>query len=206
MADSQSTTTPRHPQSGPNNPNWRGGRSVASNGYILVRVGTGHPLADVRGYAYEHRLVASASLGRWLTPDEQVHHRDGNKQNNAPGNLEVLPESWHRVRHRSTGKVRRLPGEENLSVECACGCGEKLSRYDGSGRPRRFLPGHNPHDAPTERMVLAALSGGAKPRAEIVRVTGKTSHAVGVALSKMRRKGLVENVCRGIWRRAEGNS
>lgn len=42
---------------GPDNPNWRGGRSVASNGYMLVRAGVGHHLADVRGYAYEHRLV-----------------------------------------------------------------------------------------------------------------------------------------------------
>ena len=33
------------------NSNWRGGRSLASNGYILLRVGIKHPLADVRGYA-----------------------------------------------------------------------------------------------------------------------------------------------------------
>lgn len=43
---------------GANNHMWRGGRSVASNGYMLVRVGVDHPLADVRGYAYEHRIGA----------------------------------------------------------------------------------------------------------------------------------------------------
>jgi hypothetical protein len=37
---------------GPRNPNWRGGRSLASNGYVLIRVGVGPHLADVRGYAY----------------------------------------------------------------------------------------------------------------------------------------------------------
>jgi hypothetical protein len=45
-------------QTGPKNGMWRGGKSLASNGYILIRVGNDHPLADVRGYAYEHRLVA----------------------------------------------------------------------------------------------------------------------------------------------------
>lgn len=43
---------------------WKGGRSIASNGYVLVRVGKKHHLADVRGYAYEHRIVAEQKLGR----------------------------------------------------------------------------------------------------------------------------------------------
>jgi hypothetical protein len=34
-----------------NNSNWKGGRLIASNGYVLVRVGIGHHLADVRGAA-----------------------------------------------------------------------------------------------------------------------------------------------------------
>lgn len=44
--------------------NWKGGRSIASNGYMLVRVGLSHHLADVRGYAYEHRLVAEQKIGQ----------------------------------------------------------------------------------------------------------------------------------------------
>ena len=42
-----------------NNHNWRGGRVTTQHGYILVRVGVGHPMADCRGYAYEHRIVLS---------------------------------------------------------------------------------------------------------------------------------------------------
>ena len=71
------------------NPNWRGGRSIASNGYVLIRVGVGHPLADVRGYAYEHRLVASEMLGRPLAPFENVHHVNGRRDDNRPENLEL---------------------------------------------------------------------------------------------------------------------
>lgn len=86
--------------SGPQNGNWKGGRSVASNGYVLVRVGKDHHLADVRGYAYEHRLNAELMLGRRLEPDEQVHHIDGDKANNATSNLMV-----HRIVNTSVGAV-----------------------------------------------------------------------------------------------------
>ncbi len=130
-----------HP--GSRNPNWKGGRSVASNGYVLVRVGVGHRLADVRGYAYEHRLAAEAKLGRPLAPTEQVHHVDGNKQNNVPDNLEVVTPAEHRATHRRHARGLRLPGEPNPTVPCACGCGETFARFDPSGRPRRFVSGHN---------------------------------------------------------------
>lgn len=125
------------------NPNWKGGRSVASNGYVLIRVGEGHPLADVRGYAYEHRLIAFAKLGRPLEPGEHVHHIDGDKQNNDWSNIEVLTHAEHFVEHRKLGSKRRLPGELNPVALCACGCGETFDRYDASGRPRKFVSGHN---------------------------------------------------------------
>lgn len=48
------------------NPNWRGGRSVTEHGYVIIHVGIKHHLADVRGYAYEHRLVAEKKVGRRL--------------------------------------------------------------------------------------------------------------------------------------------
>ena len=48
------------------NPNWRGGKVKTQHGYILIRVGVGHPLADCRGYAYEHRVVLSKKIGRLL--------------------------------------------------------------------------------------------------------------------------------------------
>lgn len=129
---------------GSRNPFWKGGRSIASNGYVLIRVGKDHPLADVRGYAYEHRIVAAEKLGRSLRPKEQIHHIDGNRRNNAPENIEVFPSmSAHRLAHRRKDSNRRRPDEPNPVILCACGCGGKFKKFDNSNRPRRFKPGHN---------------------------------------------------------------
>ncbi len=51
------------------------------------------------GGRHEHRVVAEAMLGRPLTRDEVVHHKDHNKRNNDPSNLEVLSRSEHMREH-----------------------------------------------------------------------------------------------------------
>ena len=130
---------------GPENGNWKGGRTITQHGYVLIRVGAKHHLSDVRGYAYEHRIVAEAIVGRRLFPGEQIHHLNGNRQDNRKSNI-VVAESLarHRFLHRTQRSKRlRLPGEENLVVLCACGCGTSLTIYDDSGRPRAYITGHN---------------------------------------------------------------
>lgn len=58
------------------------------------------------GYAPEHRVVASKRLGRTLYDDEVVHHRDGNKRNNRPSNLQVMSRSMHwKKHHKKRNKV-----------------------------------------------------------------------------------------------------
>lgn len=123
---------------------WKGGRTIASNGYVLVKVPPGHHLADVRGYAYEHRLVAEEKIQRRLQPDEQVHHINGVRTDNDPANIEVVASRHHHaVKHRVRGFGNRLPGEFNELIACACGCGVHFPKFDNSGRPRRFISGHN---------------------------------------------------------------
>jgi hypothetical protein len=75
-------------------PTWKGGRQLFTesrkNGSQYWYVfSPNHPNANCRGYVLEHRYVASQTIGRPIKEDEVVHHRDGNKLNNDPLNLEV---------------------------------------------------------------------------------------------------------------------
>lgn len=65
-----------------------------TKGYIIVRR-PGHPMATRQGYVMEHRLVMAEALGRLLTPDEVVHHKNGIKTDNRLENLEVMSKSSH---------------------------------------------------------------------------------------------------------------
>ena len=47
----------------------------------------------------EHRKIMRLKLGRDLTKDEVVHHKDGNPQNNMPSNLMIMTRSEHTRLH-----------------------------------------------------------------------------------------------------------
>ena len=58
-----------------------GSTRPASGGYVMVKTPTGE-------WMLEHRYVMEQVLGRKLQRYETIHHKDGDRQNNAPENLE----------------------------------------------------------------------------------------------------------------------
>jgi len=128
-----------------------GRKTTTKDGYILVFVGKGHHLADVRGYAYEHRLVMEKTLGRQLirgkrgeTRGELVHHKNENKSDNIDQNLKLMPSNWHhRAEHRKLATKRQQPDQPNEQIRCACGCGTGLWRFNKQHIEVRFISGHH---------------------------------------------------------------
>lgn len=98
----------------------KGNRFVDEKGYVLVRLAKDdpyRPMADNRGYVYEHRLVKARELGRLLEDWEDVHHKNGNKTDNREDNLEIMDARLHHARHpKPRGKGKPLEHDEIKSL------------------------------------------------------------------------------------------
>jgi len=94
-------------------PSYMGGHTTIYGGYVYELV-PHHPLANRWGFVAQHRLVGEDLIGRPLIQHvdpsvrECVHHRDENRLNNAPENLEVLTFSAHRKHHTRKMNVEKF--------------------------------------------------------------------------------------------------
>lgn len=175
-----------------NNPNWKGGKSVTSHGYIVIRVGS--------QYIYEHRIIAEKKLGRLLKPNEKVHHIDKDRTNNHPNNLLVVDgNARHYLHHRKSVHLKK-PDEPNLMIKCKCGCDGGFQKYDEAGRPRKYISGHNPQQKITQDKILRILSRGVLTTKTIRELLGISKSAANAALQRLHRKRRIYKVRRGIWR------
>ena len=84
--------------SGNKNGNWKGGSYKQSQGYTYV-LSPDHPNADTHGYMLEHRLVMEKYIGRYLAPDEVVHHVNGIRNDNRIENLKLYKKGEHTALH-----------------------------------------------------------------------------------------------------------
>ena len=61
---------------------------IVGNGYV-VRYEPKNSNSGPNGQVYQHRHVMSKIIGRPLKKGENVHHKNGNRQDNSPSNLEL---------------------------------------------------------------------------------------------------------------------
>jgi hypothetical protein len=104
--------------SGKNHWNWKGGKRLnKSNGYIEYYIPK-HPNANYKGLVYEHRLIMEKIIGRFLTKKEQVHHLNGIKTDNRPGNLKLFSNnSEHRRYHQWLKKgIKNIPMKSHIKT------------------------------------------------------------------------------------------
>jgi len=69
--------------------NWKGGIVVNSAGYVLIWKPK-HPYSNCRGYLKRSRLVMEQHLGRYLKPEETIHHKNGIKEDDRIENLTLF--------------------------------------------------------------------------------------------------------------------
>ena len=118
--------------------NWKGGKKKDGNGYIDIYNPT-HPYKNKRGYVCEHRLVMEQHIGRYLKPDEEVHHINGKKDNNRIENLQLVTHEEHMKLHKNPSIINR--------VCCECGSNKTVIDKRGGGEGwAMWYKGHNENE------------------------------------------------------------
>lgn len=81
---------------------WKGGVIKNKAGYVFI-YRPEHPYCDSKGYIHRSRLVMEQSLGRYLKPEEVVHHINGVKDDDHIENLQLFPNNREHSKHHKFG-------------------------------------------------------------------------------------------------------
>lgn len=107
---------------------------VGSNGYIHEHQ-PDHPNARANGWVAQHRIVMESVLGRLLTRKEVVHHRDHNRSNNDPSNLQLIASaSEHQKLH---AREEKLWSNSRPELSGCRMCGTNTRRHVANGLCKR---------------------------------------------------------------------
>ena len=88
---------------GENNPKWKGGKRITSQGYIQI-YRPNHPRANARKTVLEHHLIWEEYWGQIVPDGYLIHHVDRNVKNNHITNLTLVTKSYHFFIHVNSSR------------------------------------------------------------------------------------------------------
>jgi hypothetical protein len=83
------------------------GRWKTNYGYVIVYAPSS-PEGKYRGWGFEHRVLMAEKIGRAISKEEVVHHKNGVRDDNRIENLEIMLKDEHDKYHRDK-KNDRVP-------------------------------------------------------------------------------------------------
>jgi len=147
---------------------------LMQDGYLMVDKPKGHPHKGRR--MMFQRLVMEKKIGRILKKGEVVHHKNEDKWNNHPENLEVFENSReHHVKRHDAIKHKRLWDKEWLEREYSemkrstqdiadeIGC-NRVNVRNAIIKQGIVLRRYTTTQAVLDHVKEAALKGGRKPK------------------------------------------
>lgn len=126
------------------------------HGYVVCYLPKNHPQRQYSSalWAFEHRLVASALLGRTLTNNDTIHHKDGDKTNNNPDNILITNNSKHgQIHNPLRGEWKQCLACGNIfytrpalqnRLYCSKKCGQKSPKALATKTKDKNLCGRTP--------------------------------------------------------------
>ncbi len=169
--------TPPRNHWGEKNPKWRGGRRIDSDGYVQIYT-PDHPNRTVRNEVPEHRLIIEKHLGRYLKPEEVMHHKNGIKDDNRIENLELHDSNGSHAKLHLPGLPRDLFNRAHSSLEAVAKANKRIIASRNKPTPR-------------QKQVLDLWVEG-KEREQIAETLGFTTKAVHYHLTELFKKGLIK--------------
>lgn len=111
------------------NPHWKGGQIITKDGRVMIH-SPQHPWPSKGKYVYRYRLVMEKRLGRFLVPEEIVHHKNHINDDDRIENLELLNNRQHSQHHAHD--LQRA-GKWSRKFSACIQCGKTEARHKGNG-------------------------------------------------------------------------
>jgi len=156
--------------------NYKTGRAITTQGYVSI-ICRGHPLAYKCGRALEHRVVYWDTYGPFA-PGAIIHHLNGIKTDNRPGNLGITNKAMHCQGHTRGARHPYVTSEQMRKAG-------KIAAAKRTPEERKAI-GRKIHQTAMNRTPEQRRAFGQKTRERLARLSAEERQAIGKRLLNAR--------------------